>query len=111
MVTSITTGPSNRPDVQLNPSLPFKQPDENTVSLTNLDFKKGDISDIQNRVHTSYKVMSQEQIDAGMARLEKSFKDKPAKDLETAKKLLEARGKPVEGVGDYAYWFPTKIMS
>lgn len=106
--------PSDRPDVQISPSFPLKQPDQNTVSLTNLDFHDGGIAAIQERFHTSYKVMSKEQIDAGMARLEKSFQDKPAKDLENAKKLLEARGKskntPVEGVGDFAYWFPTKVM-
>ena len=106
--------PSDRPDIQISPSFPLKQPDMNTVSLTNLAFKEGDIASIQDRFHTSYKVMSQEQIDAGMARLEESFKDKPAKDLETAKKLLEGRGKSknisVEGIGDHAYWFPTKVM-
>ena len=108
------TWPSDRPGVQISPSFPLKQPDDNTVSLTNLAFKEGDIADIQDRFHTAYRVMSQEEIDAGMARLEKSFKDKPAKELETAKGFLEARGKsknkPVEGVGDHAYWFPTKVM-
>ncbi len=106
--------PSDRPDVQLSPSFPLKQPDKNTVSLTNLVFNEGDIASIQDRFHTSYKVMSQEQIEGGMVRLEESFKDKPAKDLETAKKLLEARGKSknisVAGIGDHAYWFPTKVM-
>ena len=107
--------PSDRPDVQISPSFPLKQPDMNTISLTNLDFKEGSPAEIQERFHTSYKVMSQEEIDAGMERLEKYYKDKPAKQLESAKKLLKARGesknKPVEGIGDYAYWFPVKVMN
>lgn len=108
------TWPSERPAVQLNPSFPSRVPDDNTISLTNLAFQDGDADQLRSRFQTSYKEMSQEEIDAGMSRLEKSYKDKPAEDLETAKKLLEGRGKsknkPVEGVGDYAYWFPTSVM-
>lgn len=106
--------PSDRPDVQINPSFPLKQPDENTVSLTNLEFDDGDIAKIQDRFHTAYKTMTQEEIDAGMARMEKFYKDKPAEELENAKNILKKRAewdnKPVEGVGDYAYWFPYKMM-
>lgn len=108
------TWPSDRPDVQMHPSFPSKYPDENSISLTNLDFKDGDADQLRNRFQTAYKQMSREEIDAGLARLEKSFKDKPAEELEIAKKLLKGRGKsknsPVEGVGDHAYWFPTKVM-
>lgn len=106
--------PSDRPDVQINPSFPLKAPDLNTVSFSNLSFKEGNVSRIRERFHTAYKEMSQEELDLGMARLEESFKDKSTKDLETAKKLLIARSnsknKPVSGIGDYAYWFPTKTM-
>lgn len=107
--------PSDRPDVKIIASSPVKHPDMNSVSLTNLDFSDGDIANIQDRFHTAYKVMTSEEIDAGMARMEKFYKDKPAKELENAKKLLKKRGesknKPVEGVGDYAYWFPAKAMN
>jgi hypothetical protein len=106
--------PIDRPDVQINPSFPLKTPDMNTVSFSNLSFKEGNVADIRERFHTAYKEMSPEELDLGMASLEESFKDKSIKELETAKKLLIARSnsknKPVSGVGDYAYWFPTKTM-
>src|SRR5690606_13340160 len=79
------TWPSDRPDVQMNPSFPFKQPDENTISLTNLVFHDGDADQLRSQFQTSHKEMSQEELDAGIARWEKSFKAKPAEDLEPAK--------------------------
>ncbi len=108
------TWPSERPDVQTSPSVPVKRPDLNSVSLSNLEFKDGDISNIQNRFHAAYRSMSQEQVEAGKARMKEFYKDKPAEDLENAIKLLEKRAEmkntPVEGLGDFAYWFPFKAM-
>ena len=108
------TWPSDRPGVQLSPSFPSEHPDDNTISLTNLAFQEGDVDQLRKRFQTAYQEMSKEEIDAGIERLEKSYKDKPAEELETAKGFLQARGKsknkPVEGVGDYAYWYPTSVM-
>lgn len=61
--------PSGRPDVQMNPSFPLKTPDDNSISLTNLSFEEGNLSSIRERFKTSYKVMSEEEIAEGMARL------------------------------------------
>lgn len=107
--------PSDRPDIQINPSFPLKQPDMNSVSLTNLKFSDREVAKIQDKFHTAYKTMTQEEVDAGMKRLEESYKDKPAEDLQTAQQVLKKRAEwkstPLDGVGEYAYWFPSRVMN
>lgn len=107
--------PSDRPDVQISPNSPVKLPDTNSIGFTNLSFKDDDPAKLQARFHTAYGNMTQAQVDAAMARLEAAdlYKDKP-EDLESAKKMVlrraESNNTPVEGLGDAAYWFPTKAM-
>lgn len=106
--------PSDRPDVRLSPTIAVEQPDLNSISLSNLSFNDGDATDIQGRFHVAYRNMTQEELDAGLARIEKAFEGKSAEDLENGKKMLQGRAKanntPVEGVGDAAYWFPVSSM-
>ncbi len=106
--------PSDRPDVPLTPSSPVDQPDLNSINLSNLSFEEGDAADILDSFHAAYGNMSQEQLDATIARMEEFYKDKPAADLENAKKNIQRRAKsnntPVDGVGDAAYWFPVHTM-
>lgn len=104
---------SDRPDVRINPQFP-PQPDLNSVRISNLAVDDDDPKKVLSRFETAYRPMTKEQIDASIARLEESFKDKPADQLETAKGFIEARGKSkyqhVEGIGDSAYWATSKVM-
>lgn len=91
----------------------FKRPDRNKVTIKLLDF----YTDKDLKTHNQdspadlfdqgYKKLSQAEYDELLANLEQKLRDKP-EDLARAKKMLDRRMKfkykPVETLGDRAYW-------
>src|SRR5690554_6642236 len=103
------TWDSDRPELEMKiAGMLQKAPDQNRVVFSKLMFQEGSVEEIQERFNRTYKSLTAEEVEEAYARLEESYKDKPEKELETAKGFVKARSKmnfqAVDGLGDFAYW-------
>lgn len=94
-------------------SISQEVPDRNTFAIKGVSFYNGSEEEALANFETSYKKISDAELNTINERLEKEYADKPKEQLEQAKKFAQARKnlayEPVAGLGTAAYWHSVTV--